>query len=121
MLLILKAQESPVLPDNEAVPTPVEKIQPVPAPEIPLGELQEAPALPENLKINNHGGTIEGNLEEGIRLGGPVHVTGDNGLEIFAKRAGVDLKAKSVTFDEDVSVYQGTILQRGKRAVYFYE
>jgi len=121
LLLILKAQESPVLPDNEAVPTPVEKIQPVPAPEIPLGELQEAPALPENLKINNHGGTIEGNLEEGIRLGGPVHVTGDNGLEIFAKRAGVDLKAKSVTFDEDVSVYQGTILQRGKRAVYFYE
>jgi LPS-assembly protein len=121
LILILKAQEIPVLPNNEVVPPPVESIQPVPAPEIPLGELQEAPALPENLKINNHGGTIHGNLEEGIHLGGPVQVTGDNGLEIFSKRASVDLKAKSVTFDEDVSIYQGSILQRGKRAVYFYE
>jgi LPS-assembly protein len=120
LLLILKAQESPVLPNNEAVPPPVENIQPVPAPEIPLGETQEAPALPENLKINNHGGTIEGD-KDGIRLGGPVQVTGDNGLEIFSKRASVDLKAKSVTFDEDVSIYQGSILQRGKRAVYFYD
>lgn len=120
LLLILKAQENPILPSDEAVPAPVERIQPVPAPEIPLGALQEEPVLPENLKINNHGGTIDGG-PEGIRLGGPVHVIGDNGLEIFSRRASVDLKAKSVTFDEDVSVYQGNILQRGKRAVYFYE
>lgn len=121
LVLILKAQENPLLPSDEAVPPPVERIQPVPAPEIPLGALQEAPVLPENLKINNHGGTIEGNLENGIKLGGPIHVSGDNGLEIFSRRASVDLKAKSVTFDEDVSVYQGSVLQRGKRAVYFYE
>lgn len=121
LVLILKAQENSLLPNNEEVPPPVELIQPVPAPEIPIGALQEGPVLPENLKINNHGGTIEGNLEEGIKLGGPVHVIGDNGLEIFSRRASVDLKAKSVTFDEEVSVYQGSILQRGKRAVYFYE
>ncbi len=120
LVLILKAQDNQVLPTNEAVAPAVERIQPVPAPEIPIGELQQAPALPENLKINNHGGTIEGD-KEGIKLGGPVHVSGDNGLEIFSRRASVDLKAKSVTFDEDVSVYQGSVLQRGKRAVYFYE
>ena len=33
----------------------------------------------------------------------------------------MDLKEKSVTFDGDVSVYQGNILQRGQKAVYFYE
>ena len=121
LVLILKAQENPLPPSNDADPLPVERIQPVPAPEIPIGESQEAPTLPENLKIHNLGGTIEGNLEDGIRLGGPVHISGDNGLEIFSKRATVDLKAKSVNFDEDVSVYQGSILQRGKRAVYYYE
>lgn len=120
LVLILKAQDNQVLPTEKTVVPAVERIEPVPAPEIPIGELQKAPALPENLKINNHGGTIEGD-EDGIKLGGPVHVSGDNGLEIFSKRANVDLKAKSVTFDEDVSVYQGSVLQRGKSAVYFYE
>ncbi len=120
LVLILKAQDNQVLPTEKTVVPAVERIEPVPAPEIPIGELQEAPALPENLKINNHVGTIEGD-KDGIKLGGPVHVSGDNGLEIFSKRASVDLKAKSVTFDEDVSVYQGSVLQRGKSAVYFYE
>jgi len=109
-----------LLPDG-AVPPPVDLIQPVPAPEIPFGGIQTAPVMPENLKIDNKGGTIEGNLEDGIRLGGPVHVTGDNGLEIFSNTAYVDLKEKSVTFSGDVSVYQGNIFQRGDQAVYFYE
>ncbi len=109
-----------LLPDD-AVPPPVDLIQPVPAPEIPIGELPEGPMLPDNLTIDNQGGTIEGNLEDGITLGGPVHVTGDNGLEIFSNRARVDLKAQSVTFGGDVSVYQGNILQRGEKAVYYYE
>lgn len=118
--LCLHAQEDgQILP--EGVPPPVDLIQPVPAPEIPLGGVQEGPVLPENLKIDNRGGKIEGNLEEGIRLGGPVKVTGDNGLEIFSDRAMVDLKAKTVTFEGNVSVYQGNILQRGDRAVYQYE
>ncbi len=33
----------------------------------------------------------------------------------------MDLKTKSVTFEGDVSVYQGNVLQRGQQAVYFYE
>ena len=120
LVLILNAQENPILPSTDTTPS-VERIQPVPAPEIPQSELQGAMTLPEKLKVDNHGGTIEGNLEEGISLGGPVHVSGDNGLEIFSKHAKVDLKAQSVTFDEDVSVFQGNMLQRGKRAVYYYE
>jgi len=120
LTLSLHAQEDgQILP--EGPPPPVELIQPVPAPEIPLGGVMEGPMLPENLKIDNRGGTIEGNLEEGIRLGGPVKVTGDNGLEIFSDRANVDLKAKTVTFEGGVSVYQGNILQRGDRAIYQYE
>lgn len=109
-----------LLPDG-AVPPPVDLIQPVPAPKIPLGGINEAPSLPENLKIDNQGGAIEGNMEDGIRLGGPIHVRGDNGLEIFSNRAEIDLKQKSVIFEGDVSVYQGSIFQRGDRAVYFYE
>ncbi len=112
--------ENDLLP-VEPVPVPVDLIQPVPAPEIPMGDIAVDQTLPEDLKIDNQGGTIEGNLEDGIRLGGPVKVTGDNGMEIFSNRANVDLKAKSVTFDGDVSVYQGNVLQRGAKAVYFYE
>lgn len=120
LTLSLFAQgEGQVLP--EGVPPPVDLIQPVPAPEIPLGGLQQGSLLPENLKIDNRGGKMEGNLEDGIRLGGPVKVTGDNGLEIFSDRANVDLKAKTVTFEGNVSIYQGNILQRGDRAIYQYE
>lgn len=119
-----------VLPDHEdeapvdlitPVPPPVDLIRPVPAPEISTDLVPDEPVLPENLKIDNQGGTIEGNPTDGITLGGPVHVQGDNGLEIFSKRAKIDLKEKSVTFTEEVSIYQGNTLQRGDRAVYYYE
>ncbi len=109
-----------LLPDG-SVPPPVDLIEPVPAPEIPIGAVLEGPVLPENLRIDNQGGSITGNMEEGVTLGGPVHVQGDNGLEIFSNRARIDLKEKSVTFDGDVSVFQGNVLQRGQRTVYFYE
>lgn len=116
-----REESDKILPEG-AVPPPVDLIQPVPLPEILLGGvIMGGPALPENLKIDNQGGTIEGNLEDGILLGGPVKVEGDNGLEIFADRANVDLKAESVIFEGNVSVYQGNLLQRGARAVYFYE
>ena len=123
LALSLHAQEEKggqILPEG-AVPPPVDLIQPVPAPEIPLGGVPLGSALPENLKIDNQGGKIEGNLEEGIRFGGPVKVQGDNGMEIFADRANLDLKAESITFEGNVSVYQGNIIQRGDRAVYLYE
>ncbi len=54
----------------EPIPRPVEMIQPVPAPEIPIGDMAADQTLPENLKIENGGGTIAGNLEDGISLGG---------------------------------------------------
>ncbi|WP_411827130.1 hypothetical protein [Luteolibacter sp. AS25] len=60
-------------------------------------------------------------MKDGIRLGGPVKVEGDNGLEIFADSAFLDLNEKSVTFTDDVSIYQGNLLQRGEKAVYYYE
>ena len=44
--------------------------------------------MPKELKINNQGGTIEGNIETGMRLGGPVKIEGDNGLEIFSEHRG---------------------------------
>jgi hypothetical protein len=116
LTLSLRAQREEggqLLPEGAVAP-PVDLIQPVPAPEIPFGGVPLGPALPENLKIDNQGGKIEGNLEDGIRFGGPVKVQGDNGLEIFADRANLDLKDQSVTFHGHVSVYQGNLLQRGE-------
>jgi len=121
LTLSLRAQREEggsLLPEGAVAP-PVDLIQPVPAPEIPFGGVPLGPALPKNLKIDYQGG--EGNLEDGFRLGGPVKVQGDNGIEIFADRANLDLKDQSVTFHGNVSVYQGNLLQRGERAVYFYE
>lgn len=122
LCLPLQAQDAQVLPE-QAVPPPVDMITPVPAPEIPLGSPGAlTPVMPKELKINNQGGSITGDLETGIlRLGGPVQVEGDSGLEIFADTALLDTREKKVTLEGHVSVYQGNLLQRGERAVYFYE
>ncbi len=110
-----------VLPDTGEPPI-VDTITPVPPPEIPFGtEGAMEPVMPKELKINNQGGKIEGNIETGIRLGGPVKIEGDNGLEVFSRTAVLDLKAKTVTLEGDVTVYQGNLMQRGERAVYHYE
>ncbi len=115
----LPAQDQPV----DAVVLPgVDVITPVPAPDAPFGiEQAMQPVLPKELKITNQGGTIEGDAETGVRLGGPVRIEGDNGLEAFADRATLDLKQKSVTLDGNVAIYQGNLMQRGEQAVYFYE
>lgn len=99
-------------------------ITPVPAPEIrsddDLGE--DDLEMPEGVNIRNMGGRIEGNPGEGwLQFGGPVKITTDTGIEIFANRARLDTKEKTVTLDGDVSIYQGNTLQRGDRAVYHYE
>ncbi|MEP4172746.1 MAG: LPS assembly protein LptD [Luteolibacter sp.] len=119
--LTLMAQDDGVLAPIEPIPVPVDLIQPVPAPDIPLGGIQDTPIIPDSLKIDNRGGTISGNLEDGITLGGPIKVTGDNGLEIFSDRARIDLKEKAVIFSGNVSIYQGNNLQRGDSAIYYYE
>ncbi|MCX6867584.1 MAG: hypothetical protein NTV46_15455, partial [Verrucomicrobia bacterium] len=115
LLLPVGAQDAQVLPDTKPSP-PVDTITPVPPPAIPVGEPGAIEtAMPKELKINNQGGTIEGNIETGMRLGGPVKIEGDNGLEIFSNTAVLDLKAKSVTLVGGVSVYQGNLMQRGER------
>jgi LPS-assembly protein len=122
--LPLAAQDAPqVLPDS--VPPPdVDTITPVPPPEIPFGAPEAMqPEMPKNVKIENFGGgPISGNVEEGVRFAGPgVKLSGDNGLEIFADRLLWNLKAKTVTLEGNVSVYQGNLMQRGERTVYYYE
>ena len=120
--LSLVAQEAQVLPESAAISPPVDTITPVPPPEIPFGmQVASALAMPDNLKIDNlGGGTIAGSKDTGVRYSGPgIKVTGDNGLEIFSDSAFWDIKAETVTLEGNVSVYQGNILQRGDRAVYF--
>ena len=122
--LPLAAQDAQVLPEGAAVSPPVDTITPVPPPEIAFGAtVTEAMKMPENVKIDNYGGgTISGSQDTGVRYAGPgIKVTGDNGLEIFADSALLDMKAKTVILEGHVSVYQGNILQRGERAVYYYE
>ncbi|MES2921440.1 MAG: LPS assembly protein LptD [Verrucomicrobiota bacterium] len=124
LVLPLAAQEAQILPESSAVSPPVDTITPVPPPEIPFGpQVAEAMAMPENVKIDNYGGgTISGSRDTGVRYAGPgIKVTGDNGLEIFADSALLDIKAETITLEGHVSVYQGNILQRGERAVYFYQ
>lgn len=113
-------EEGLLLPDTSE-PPPVDLIRPVPVPVFELGESETEIEMPKDLIIDNGGGSIEGNTNTGVRYGGPVHVTGDNGLEIFSNTALLDTVKKTVTFIGDVTVYQGDIFKRGQKAVYFYE
>ena len=122
LFLPLAAQE--VLPDEAPVFPPVDLITPVPAPVIPFGvEAVANPVMPENLKINNYGGgTLEGMQGVGVRFHGPgVKITGDDGSEIFSDSVVVDFKAATATLEGHVSVYHKNILQRGERAIYYYD
>ncbi|MFT4176563.1 MAG: LPS assembly protein LptD [Luteolibacter sp.] len=129
MTLTLSAQEptaesTPVLPDISSSP-PVDTLKPVPAPDVPA--FRVTPSLdpqsrPKNFQLDNSGGQISGNPETGIfRLGGPIKLRGDNGLEAFSDTAVIDSKRKTVTLEGNVSLYQGNTLRRGDRAVYHYE
>jgi hypothetical protein len=108
--------------DPGVLPPPLDTTVPVPMPEmLPAATASLTPEMPEALKINNQGGRIEGDPESGLRLGGPVRIEGDNGLEIFSDTANLDLKAKTVTLTGNVTVYQGNVMRRGDTAVYHYE
>jgi len=121
LLLAPGAGDAQVLPEPRAGTT-LDPLTPVPPPFSLLGSPGNFElVMPKELTINNQGGTIEGNIKTGVHFGGPVQVRGDNGLEVFSTTALLDLQAKSVTFEGKVSVYQGNTLQRGERAVYYYE
>lgn len=119
VVLPLAAQQDPVLPEIQDPGSP-DMITPVPLPEIPFGspDLLKM-TLPETLRIDNKGSqTVD--LNGGVNYGGPVKISGDNGLEVFADTARLVLQDESVVLEGHVSVYQGNILQRGNRAVYYY-
>ncbi len=113
---------------EDALPEPrveqdVDMITPVPAPEIPVGGGLDFDdfEMPEGVNIRNKGGRIEGNPGEGwLEFGGPVKITTDTGIEIFANRARLDSRAKTIALEGDVAIYQKDTLQRGDRAVYHY-
>jgi LPS-assembly protein len=120
-VLLVPALFAQVLPDQDEAPVPG-VIEPVAEPAIPFGEPGlEAMAMPKQLNILSSG-TIEFINEQSFRYGGPgVKITGDNGMEIFADSAVVDFKAETATLEGNVTVYQGNLMQRGERAVYYYE
>ncbi|MEN9974586.1 MAG: assembly protein LptD, partial [Verrucomicrobiota bacterium] len=121
LVLPLTGQDAQVLPDPGPSPA-VDTITPVPPPSIPFGSPSATePVMPKDLKILNQGGKILGDIQNGLHLGGPVKILGDNGLEIFSNTADLDLKAKTVTLIGRVTVYQGNMMQRGERAVYYYD
>ncbi len=119
VVLPLAAQQVPVLPEIQESEPP-DTITPVPLPEIPFGSPDLLkPTLPETLMIDNKGSQTA-DLEGGVTFGGPVKISGDNGLEVFADTARLVLADESVVLEGHVSVYQGNTLQRGDRAVYYY-
>jgi LPS-assembly protein len=124
LFLQIHAQEAGVLPVEPAAPS-VDLIAPVPAPEIPLTSAVDGfSTMPESLKLSNYGGGPYEFVRGGelvIYHGPGIKVTGDNGLEIHADRAVLDLKAAKVTLEGNVRIYQGNVLQRGTRVVYFYD
>ena len=122
LFMFLGTVAAQVLPDLTDPPPSVDMITPVPMPEIPFGSsLELQPMLPQELKLTNQGGRIEGNVNSFVRLGGPIKIEGDNGMEVFSDTALLDVKGKLVTLEGHVTVYQGNILQRGDRAVYHYD
>jgi LPS-assembly protein len=125
LFLPLCAQEAQVLPQSEAAALPSDRIMPVPPPpQIQFGATGVSDiAMPKSLNINNYGGgVIEGIQGVGLRYKGPgVKITSESGLEAYADSAVVDVNAQTVTLEGNVSTYEGNILQRGDRAVYFYE
>ncbi|MBJ7394766.1 MAG: LPS assembly protein LptD [Akkermansiaceae bacterium] len=122
--LLLLPLSGQIQPGPEVASSTVDTITPVPPMEFSLGLPGAAPmVMPQNLNISNFGGgLIEGVKDVGLRYHGPgIKITGDNGMEAFADTALVDVNAKTATLEGNVSIYQGNILQRGERTVYFYE
>lgn len=120
--LPLFAEDAGVLP-KPGKPDAVDTITPLPGPAVLPGSANSLkPAMPNEVKVDNPGGTIQYDAATNtLTYFGPVKVTTDTGLELFADHAVADINAKTVTVTGHVSAYQGNILQRGDRAVYYWE
>lgn len=111
-----------VLPEDQPAP-PVQPIEPIPEREdVPFGTPEGLiPTVPDSLRIENDGPIEFNSAAATIRYAGSVAVRGDNGMQLFADAVLLDTKAKTVTLDGNVSVYHGSLLQRGDHAVYNYD
>lgn len=85
------------------------------------------PEMPKNVTIDNEGEIIYDSDANTINyIGAPrVHLKTDNNIEIYAKRADVDINAKTVTMTGDVAIYQknelASSLSRGDKAIFHYD
>jgi LPS-assembly protein len=95
--LPLLAQQAEVLPAPGIVPS-VEKIEPVPPPEIPFGQPDApAPSLPKDVVISNLGGKMTYDAPSGeLRYESAVRVTTDNGTTLSANKAIGNTKTKII-------------------------
>ncbi|NIP94510.1 MAG: hypothetical protein GWO24_14135, partial [Akkermansiaceae bacterium] len=86
------------------------------------GPFQLVPTLPESIRVSGDYAISYDAATETVRYqGGLVNILADNGIQLFARDATIDLKNKFIRFTGDVSVYQGAVLHRGETAVYHYE
>jgi LPS-assembly protein len=97
LALPLLAQQPEVLPNPGAAPG-VDKIAPVPPPELPVGQTDTpAPTLPKEVTISNLGGKIAYDAPTGeLRYEGAVKVTTDNGTALSANKAVGNVKTKTI-------------------------
>jgi LPS-assembly protein len=100
LALPLLAQQQEVLPNPGAAPG-VDKIAPVPPPELPIGQTDTpAPTLPKEVTISNLGGKISYDAPTGeLRYEGAVKVTTDNGTALSANQAVGNVKTKTVALN----------------------
>ena len=79
--------------------------------------------FPKNVTIDHRGEAIfDTEKQTAIYIGEPVvHMKTDVQLEVFAKRAFVDHKAKTITLTGDLAIFRKDSLSRAERAVYNYD
>ena len=79
------------------------------------------PAMPENLRIIGENYETKWDMEKELMLyQGNMQCLTNTGIQLFADKIVINLKAKFVRFSGNVAVYQGAILHRGKSATYWY-
>ena len=78
------------------------------------------PELPKNVQIRSNFFRWNNDSQK-VEYEGLVQIFGDNGLQMFANKAEMDLKAQVVRVFGDVEIYQGSVVYNGQKAVYHYD
>lgn len=82
-----------------------------------------SPEIPQNVDIQNDG-LITYDRDEGTLtyVGEPtVYMASDNHIEVYARKAILDTKNKTVTLIGDVSIFRDGSLSRADKAIYYYD